>query len=151
MPGGSSKYGPHLEAGTPRPTHSGDRKQDAGEAGLGPSVENFILGQAWAWAWPWVGADSSFLPFGLPVPSLLHPTHGDDEFIPLPCSRARCRQTRGSQQSGGPVTYRSVLDRGFSRDQPGSLGLPNTRLALLGRPTASTASLHPPKGLANLD
>lgn len=47
-------------------------------------MENFILGQAWAW--PWVGVGSSFLPHGLPRPSLLHPTH-EREIARLPCGR----------------------------------------------------------------
>lgn len=47
-------------------------------------MENFTLGQAWAW--PWVGVGSSFLPRGLPRPSLLHPTH-EGEIAPLPSGR----------------------------------------------------------------
>lgn len=139
-----------LEAGTPRPTHSGDRKQAQVRLGWDHQWKTSFCAKRGPEPGPGVGADSSFLPHGLPMPSLLHPSHVD-EFTPLPRGRARYRQTRGSQQSRGPARWPSGLDRSFSRAQPGSLGLHNPGLALLGRLRASTASLCPPKELANLD
>lgn len=150
VPGGEPQEWSRLEAGTPKPTHSGDRKQAQVRLGWDHQWKTSFWAKRGPGPGPGVGVDSSFLPHGLPMPSLLHPSHAD-EFTPLPRGRARYRQTRGSQQNGGPAKWPSGLDRGFSRAQPGSLGLHNQGLALLGRPRASTASLRPPKELANLD
>lgn len=154
--GGGQQEWSRLAAGTPRPTHSGDRKQAQVRLDWSPQWKTSF----WAKRGPGHGSGWGRTAASFPVVCLgfsAPPTH-KGEFIPPPCGRTpdalwqdQYGQTRGFQQSGGPAKYPSVLDRSFSRDQPGSLGPHKPGLVLLRGPRSSLGSLHPPKGLSNLD